>query len=72
MRQLEYGQFYTQVFLWILAKIVEEFGALACESRNVVSGLVYAVVKRLVSDQTADSSFAGLGVGEDRLQTSCC
>ena len=66
-RQLKKAEFYAEVFLRILAEIVDKFCALAGELIEVGSGLIDVVEKRLVCHELAERTLAGLGVTKDCL-----
>ena len=70
MQTLEYREFYPEVFLRILAKIVKKFGTFASKGCHIRSRLIDTVVEGFVRYQSSDRAFAGLSVGQDRFDSS--
>ncbi len=69
MQFLEYCQLDSEVFLWILTKIVEKLRALAGECRDIVRSLIHAVVEGFVVQKFADRTFSRLCVRENFVNT---
>src|SRR2546429_3991293 len=67
LSKLKDCEFYTKEFFRVLAEIVQEFRALACKLINVRGGLINAVIKGFISNETTDRAFSTLSIGKDRV-----